>query len=667
MSFAEKDCARSGLGRPVLQKLKIVDLTPDETHEATENSFGCYSYKIPYFDINGKEFQDYSRLRLDLGADIDIKYYQKSNTIPKIYIPPLTDWVSIASDVSQVIVITEGEKKAAKATLVGVPTIGLGGVWSFKAKKASLPLIDDFHAIDWKGRRVEIVFDSDARTKAGVYAAMHALSVQLLKLGAYPTYVQLEQDGADKVGLDDYLLSHSKQNFLELPRNGFGLVEQLYAMNANYAYIRNLGRVLLRDTGVTVALSSFAFESSIYKTVQIDANGNQKEVATAPSWISWEGRAAYNELAYVPGGEEVLPDNSLNTWTGWPTIAIKGSAKPFKDLLSFLFTNPRKEKEQAARDIEWLIQWFAYPIQHPGTKLMTAVMVFGNKHGKGKTLLGEIMCGVYGPRNSVILTHETLFGDAFNSDWVQKQFVVCDDIAPGAGTKKETSFLKTLVTSKTVRVREKFQSGRIAQDYRNFYLTSNYEDALTLDGDDRRFFCIQATTETKETKFFTDIAKWSRTPAGIAALRHYFENEVDTANFDPNARAPETEDKRLMQTASYSDLQILLHEWMTVETMAVGGLKVSQELFSIQDLQRLIALAFPRLDMSARAISRYLRDVGITQIGPICGSKVFILRNREYWHGLRGKKLIEKATDHYQIIKGGGIESEKIVSFNRGG
>jgi Domain of unknown function (DUF3854) len=70
-------------------------------------------------------------------------------------------------------------------------------------------LIDDLAAIPWTGRPVFICFDSDAADNPDVRKAERHLARELDKAGATVKVVRLPDDGPDKVGLDDYLLTHT--------------------------------------------------------------------------------------------------------------------------------------------------------------------------------------------------------------------------------------------------------------------------------------------------------------------------------------------------------------------------------------------------------------------------------------------------------------------------
>jgi phage/plasmid-associated DNA primase len=69
--------------------------------------------------------------------------------------------------------ITEGEKKALKATLDGFPCIGLGGVWNFKGEWSGVH--DDLGKIAAQLRALTLIYDNDCATKPQVVQAANAL------------------------------------------------------------------------------------------------------------------------------------------------------------------------------------------------------------------------------------------------------------------------------------------------------------------------------------------------------------------------------------------------------------------------------------------------------------------------------------------------------------
>lgn len=194
---------------------------------------------IPYFDADGKPMtylngdgrdHEFVRLkpdkpRLDKGKEKKaIKYESPKGSPNRAYFPPGTR--SALRGVGIPLLITEGEKKAACADQYGFPCIGLGGVWNWQAKSEEdahgnrvgpRELIPDLLSVQWTGRKVFIVFDSDTAEKIQIQWAEWHLSEVLRKAGADVHVVRLpsKSDGA-KVGLDDYLVSHSADELRKL-------------------------------------------------------------------------------------------------------------------------------------------------------------------------------------------------------------------------------------------------------------------------------------------------------------------------------------------------------------------------------------------------------------------------------------------------------------------
>src|SRR5437879_58247 len=175
------DLKRSGLTEEDAKRLQV-EYLPQHVVEPTKGCLGgrVRAYRLPYFDPSGKRIE-FSRYRLLdpytlKGSKKPAKYLQDSGTGSHFYLPPLVDWGRIAKDANTPLFITEGEKKAAAVCKIELPCIGLGGVWNFleKTDGASEP-IADFRAINWNGRAVNIVFDSDAAYKTGIQSALRAL------------------------------------------------------------------------------------------------------------------------------------------------------------------------------------------------------------------------------------------------------------------------------------------------------------------------------------------------------------------------------------------------------------------------------------------------------------------------------------------------------------
>lgn len=128
--------------------------------------------RIPFASLDG-ERNGYSRLKPDNPRSLDgkpVKYESPRKRPNRAYFPP--GLAAVLDSKHRFVLITEGEKKAVKATQEGYPCIGIVGVYGWQKKRNSKDepreLIDDLAAIDWEGRAVRLVFDSDLAAKKDV-------------------------------------------------------------------------------------------------------------------------------------------------------------------------------------------------------------------------------------------------------------------------------------------------------------------------------------------------------------------------------------------------------------------------------------------------------------------------------------------------------------------
>ena len=187
---------------------------------------------IHFADTEGK-LANYCRLKPDRPRKDKngkpIKYESPLGSNNRAFFPPRTR--TALKDVSLPLIITEGEKKAAKADQEGFACLGVTGVWNWIKKRqcdkdgnsqGERELIDDLAVIPWKGRNVFICYDSDLADKPDVSLAEWRLAECLTRHGANVKVVRLPsgEPGPDgkpaKVGLDDFLVSHDPAAFRQL-------------------------------------------------------------------------------------------------------------------------------------------------------------------------------------------------------------------------------------------------------------------------------------------------------------------------------------------------------------------------------------------------------------------------------------------------------------------
>lgn len=534
------DLLKSGLTLKTVGKLGYAYFDETKTKETT-GTILTDSLFIPYYDLNGK-YNDFYRLKL---FNHDPKYYQPSNTLPQLYLPPLVDWSAIAADTTVPIHITEGEKKAACATYNGLACIGIGGVWSWKSKKASLPHLPDFKLFDWKGRSVVIVFDSDLSSNPNVLGAMHAMARLLSRFGAIPTYIKLPSLDDEKCGLDDFLVAKSVDEFKKVERFQFDEIEQLWEFNKEFAVIQDMNVIYDFAARKLCSVKDFlAVRTTNRKTEVVNSKGLLEEKYVGKIWLDWPFRREHTKLSYSPGQPPTLPDGALNTWEPSPIMPVKGPVGPWAQLLDHFFKADRDARK-------WFEMWCAFPLKNPGYKMFSSVLFWGNQ-GAGKTLLATTLGRIYGKNFSEVQRRE-LFSP-YNEWAVNKQFILVEE-ATGSDKREDSDLLKHLITRLLIRVSEKYVPNYFVEDRANYFFTANHPDALFLDPSDRRFFVWQTPSEILTRTFFTTYDVWYRSEKGISAL-YYYLLHLDCSAFDPRAPAIKTTHKEDMQSLSASDLDL---------------------------------------------------------------------------------------------------------------
>ena len=136
------DLAKSGLDAKDAERL---GLQYNAEYKPAKDASAVRAYAIPYFDLAGK-YTQFFRIRLldpwtPKGEKKPRRYTQPPGMSPEFYLPPYFDWRKVAKDPTIDIVFTEGEKKAAALCKLGVPCIGLGGVWNFLSRENNNELV----------------------------------------------------------------------------------------------------------------------------------------------------------------------------------------------------------------------------------------------------------------------------------------------------------------------------------------------------------------------------------------------------------------------------------------------------------------------------------------------------------------------------------------------
>ena len=249
------------------------------------------------------------------------------------------------------------------------------------------------------------------------------------------------------------------------------------------------------------------------------------------------------------------PETTVNLYDGMAMEPKEGDVEPMMELIQFLTSRATSDEGDTGDVQHWLLCWLAYPLQHPGAKLRSSVVMHGDE-GAGKNFLFDMMVAIYGKYGALVGQDE--LEDKFN-DWRScKLFVVGDEVSSRAELVHNKNRLKALITSPTVQINPKNLTRREEKNHMNIVFLSNELQPLALDNSDRRYLVVY-TPRAKDFEYYKKLGEW-RDGGGIQAFYHYLLN-YPLGDFHPYAPAPMTDAKSALIEINRKSPELFWSEW----------------------------------------------------------------------------------------------------------
>lgn len=349
-----------------------------------------------------------------------------------------------------------------------------------------------------------------------------------------------------------------------------------------YIYIKELDKFYDRETQKT------------YDAKQIDAYHGQFLKGLSKALIEDHELIRVESLTYYPGQPELVDEDGnrcINSWKPNEKIEPKEG-----DHSKFLSHMEWMVPDEAAR--RTILDFLAYIVQNPGKKINFTILLIGEQ-GIGKSYLNLLMTHILGPHNCREITTAEISSD--NNGWaVDKQLFFVEEIY-ASGKREITNKMKTLVTSHTLQIQEKYQRTYTAKNRGNFFLFSNHPDALYIDDDDRRYFVYHTTVAPRGTDYYDGL--FADIEINGSAIFHYLLNR-DIKDFKATGRAPSSEAKKSMIQNSKGDWEVWLDEQVKYENAPFTA-----KIISVDDLRNTLAGA-GYSNIGLKAIGSYARRHG---------------------------------------------------------
>lgn len=210
------------------------------------------------------------------------------------------------------------------------------------------------------------------------------------------------------------------------------------------------------------------------------------------------------------------PVSHVNIFLGWPL-----TPKPNADLLGpilALLESLCGAEDNVDDCVAWILRWLAYPLQHPGAKMQTALLMFGEKQGTGKSLFfQDVILPIFGEYGTVASQHQ--LDSSFTAWRSRKLFVLFEEVLSRDDKYSHNGTLKYMITGKTMSINQKNLPERDERNHMNAAFLSNEPQPIPIELEDRRFMVIEA--RKKQAQEFYDAVSASIDKGGIEAFYHF--------------------------------------------------------------------------------------------------------------------------------------------------
>ena len=223
----------------------------------------------------------------------------------------------------------------------------------------------------------------------------------------------------------------------------------------------------------------------------------------------------------------------------------------------------------------YVISWIAHMIQQPGIKNETALILKGLQ-GIGKNtftdVISELLAG-YSAKNVTDISE--LIG-SFNSVVESKMFIVLNEVSNcGVNCSVDFNSLKSIITDDTIRINEKNQPRRTAENVANFIFVTNNSFPVRIEFGDRRYVVLAVSATHKGDFDYFAKLHGSFTKEFYDNLLTFF-IKYNIEGYNPR-NIPMTEAKKDLIEASRSEFD----EWINAHySSLIEGMPCSEALLS---------------------------------------------------------------------------------------
>lgn len=282
-----------------------------------------------------------------------------------------------------------------------------------------------------------------------------------------------------------------------------------------------------------------------------------------------------------PGAGRLYTEDGMRFVNNYIPIDVEEVSPKASEKEAFLFLWSRMRDPVFAN---WLLTFFAYALQHPGVKIRSAPLLVSAEQGTGKNTIMKILPEILFGSKYVRSMSGSVLGGQFNGAVGSAWWLYLEELRAGsnkADRQSTTNKVKSWITDNTIEVHRK---GIEAFDITNriqVTATTNYDDALQLDNNDRRWAIGEMRSPLTPAES-TDLYGFLLSDRAPGALRYMF-RRVDVCGFQPSAKPPETVAKKEMIVSGIGGWEAKL-----VEAMCAEEPPFDRDVFSLKAVAELM-------------------------------------------------------------------------------
>ena len=391
----------------------------------------------------------------------------------------------------------------------------------------------------------------------------------------------------------------------------------LQTMNSRHAFISSYGgKPMILCNTYEPLTDSMQYDFRTAEAIMLQycnqtAQLGDKIIELGRWWVRHANRREYETVFFDP----TLPQEHkgcFNLWRGITFPKKQGNWKKIRTHIWKILCNKDKEK------FKYVIRWFAWAIQNPGTPAEVALVFKGNQ-GSGKGTILNMFVKIFGEHGMSISNVEHLTG-SFNAHLAKCVFLMVDE-AYNPKDRESEGVLKSLITEPRLAIEKKFQDTKVGKNCLHIAMSSNEDWVVPVNADSRRFFINETDNmytngraEESVKQAYFDALNKEINNGGTEAM-HYALASLDLKGWKPRVNVPKTEEFAKQQLIGMQHARksvfYLLSDGIFPGTLSEHG----EFIISYKVFMDYIGDLYPEMkQIKASAIRRELELIGVREV-----------------------------------------------------